>query len=376
MKKLIFLFPFFILSFGIGSISFGQTTGIHGLVKDADTGDGLAGVNIFLNKTTIGTFSDKNGRYSLRDLPSGTYTLVFSSVGFYTAKKEITIPLTFSNEINVNLKPKEYLLGEALVTGEDPRQWRRYLKRFKKWFIGISRNAKQTEILNPEVINFTNEDGVLIARASEPLEIVNKALGYKLMFFMDYFLISGNRYAVNGFTRYIELQTNDKKQLSQWRAERERAYKGSFPHFIRSLMHKKLKANGYQISFLNTKGTIGFDNVTGTQHEKVGAEVKYPQTLWSYRRLNQIRFATNRGYKYLKVKYKPEQPEYAIAIEANVNREIGQVSFLEFPEDKAIINLNSFSYEDPFVCIFNGYWAYSARAAEWLPYDYQPGAKR
>ncbi|GIV57180.1 MAG: outer membrane protein [Rhodothermaceae bacterium] len=65
-----------------------QTGKITGVVVDAGTGETLIGANVVLDGTTTGATTDLDGRYTIERVPPGTYTLVFSYLGFRDARVE------------------------------------------------------------------------------------------------------------------------------------------------------------------------------------------------------------------------------------------------------------------------------------------------
>ena len=79
-----FYFYFFILLFSF--ITYSQQ-GISGTLIDGDFNEPLPFANILVKETGDGITSDFDGKYAF-ELSAGTYTLVFSSVGYET--KEIT----------------------------------------------------------------------------------------------------------------------------------------------------------------------------------------------------------------------------------------------------------------------------------------------
>lgn len=53
---------------------------ISGTVSDAKNGAPLIGINVQIKNTLLGTITDLNGKYELKNIQIGTYELVFSSV--------------------------------------------------------------------------------------------------------------------------------------------------------------------------------------------------------------------------------------------------------------------------------------------------------
>ncbi|MEM1095000.1 MAG: TonB family protein [Bacteroidota bacterium] len=63
---------------------------IDGTVRDARTGQPLAGANIRIINTTIGTVSDRQGRYEISNVPPGVQALVISFVGYVSTRVEFS----------------------------------------------------------------------------------------------------------------------------------------------------------------------------------------------------------------------------------------------------------------------------------------------
>ncbi|MBN2426224.1 MAG: TonB-dependent receptor [Calditrichaceae bacterium] len=61
---------------------------ITGVVVDSETGDPLIGANIYLDNTSMGAASDLDGRYSILNIPQGSYTLVISVIGYAETRIE------------------------------------------------------------------------------------------------------------------------------------------------------------------------------------------------------------------------------------------------------------------------------------------------
>ena len=52
-----------------------KTAALTGTIKDAQTGDALPGANVVLVGSGMGATSDIAGKYIVRSVPAGTYTL-------------------------------------------------------------------------------------------------------------------------------------------------------------------------------------------------------------------------------------------------------------------------------------------------------------
>lgn len=72
-------------------------------------------VNIYLKDYTLGTASDSEGYYEIKNIPNGTYTLIISSIGYKT--KSITIAFN-NNQIIRNFSlESDNSLNEVVISG-------------------------------------------------------------------------------------------------------------------------------------------------------------------------------------------------------------------------------------------------------------------
>jgi TonB-linked SusC/RagA family outer membrane protein len=74
--------------------------------------EGLPGVNVYIQGTTVGTITDLDGKYTLQ-VPGPDAVLVFSSVGFKTQ----TLTVGSQSVINVTMQAEVTALQEIVVTG-------------------------------------------------------------------------------------------------------------------------------------------------------------------------------------------------------------------------------------------------------------------
>ena len=93
---------------------------ITGLVRDAEDGGELPGINVVVKNTTIGTVTDLDGSYRLV-VPDDAQTLVFSSVGYTT----LEVPIGDRTVIDVELAADVKALSEVIVIGYGTQERKR-----------------------------------------------------------------------------------------------------------------------------------------------------------------------------------------------------------------------------------------------------------
>ena len=68
-----------------------ETGHLTGYVSDAETGEGLPGANVVLNGTGLGAATDIHGRYTIFDVPPGTYTALARFVGYEPLETKVKV---------------------------------------------------------------------------------------------------------------------------------------------------------------------------------------------------------------------------------------------------------------------------------------------
>ena len=81
-------------------------------------GEHLGYVNIALKGTTIGTVTDGTGHYRLINLPTGTYTVVASCMGYKMDEKKITLHRNTTLELNFELERDVLGLEEVIISSD------------------------------------------------------------------------------------------------------------------------------------------------------------------------------------------------------------------------------------------------------------------
>ncbi|HLT49803.1 MAG TPA: carboxypeptidase-like regulatory domain-containing protein, partial [Aequorivita sp.] len=97
-------------------ISFSQTGVVSGVINDGEYNDVLSFANVIVKGTQTGTTSDFDGKFNLK-LEAGTYTLVFSFVGYQTKEiTEVKINSGQTTTVDVTLNASAGQLDEVVVT--------------------------------------------------------------------------------------------------------------------------------------------------------------------------------------------------------------------------------------------------------------------
>ena len=110
---LLFIFVLVLLQNEIYS----QTGVLSGTVSDAKTGEPLIGATVILEGTTIGSATNNDGRYFIRNIPAKSYNITVSFIGYIaTTKFNIIIRSEGNIDINFNLQEDALLLDELIIT--------------------------------------------------------------------------------------------------------------------------------------------------------------------------------------------------------------------------------------------------------------------
>ena len=109
-SRLVWLLGF---SLVLSSGSFAQTAGkISGMVRDAGTGEALAGANVLVTGTGLGAVTDLQGEFYILNVPPGAYTVEARMIGYAPVRAE-------KIRVSVNRTvPLEFRMTAAALAGE------------------------------------------------------------------------------------------------------------------------------------------------------------------------------------------------------------------------------------------------------------------
>ena len=103
-----------------------QPGAIRGTVVDGQSHDALANASIKLQGTTLSTLSSPEGAFALTGVPSGTHTVVATSIGYRPVTVSVAVRPGETTTLALELQPAPSTLTELVVTAEqgtdrDPR---------------------------------------------------------------------------------------------------------------------------------------------------------------------------------------------------------------------------------------------------------------
>lgn len=126
---------------------------IKGVVYN-QAGERMEYVTIQVKGTNKGETTDDQGRFSIRDIKKGYYTLVFSSVSY--ANKELNVSLTTDNSVvnldNVIMESSTQELGEIVVTGNGSKYNSRDISNTIRLGEPLIKIPQNVQIVNSQIM--------------------------------------------------------------------------------------------------------------------------------------------------------------------------------------------------------------------------------
>ncbi|GIV58366.1 MAG: hypothetical protein KatS3mg042_1279 [Rhodothermaceae bacterium] len=351
------------------------TATLTGTVVDSTSGTPLPGANVFIAGSMIGTTTDREGRYRLERVPLGAHRLYVSMVGFEPRFRDLNLREARIYPIDFALPEAIIELDEVTVEAKGDKNWKRRLERFMKLFIGETPNAAETKIVNPEVLDFRETLGHLEAYAAEPLIIENRALGYRIHYFLKEFVGEPTRTRYDGEPLFEEMTPRDAEEAARWEQKRREAFMGSFRHFMLALLAGRTEKQGFQVYSRPTMGEQqravpagGGSLLRGRERFPVD-----PATLLKPGEIPSEKILDVQGFLEIIFMGEKEDPAYLEwSRQPGLGRKPGfQTSWINLERGPVVVDYKG-DVVDPYGVTFYGYWAFE-RVADEVPKEYRPG---
>lgn len=115
MLKTYKIFLILFLSFSLFTTLYSSTVKLSGYIYDKTTGKPIPDANVQIKDTTLGTASQSNGYFFIRNLTPGNYTLLVKVIG-YKLKEIDGINLENDKTIRIELEPEVIQLDPVIVS--------------------------------------------------------------------------------------------------------------------------------------------------------------------------------------------------------------------------------------------------------------------
>ena len=370
------------------TVSLFSQTRIDGRIIDKSTSEPLVGVNVFFSKTTWGATTDDNGFYTLTNIPAGQYELVVSMIGYEVEREQMFIKSDERFTLNFRLQSRAILMSEINVTAKNDRVWKKSYDRFRRSFLGTSKNGESCLILNEFVLTFDDNGQYFKAKASQPIRIENPELGYRITYILDDFEIDGTEVRYAGDHYYESMSSKSKRQLKKWEKNRKKAYNGSLRHLLKTLTDRfdlrftfnegmiiqndnwnsiagrkkdPLVREGFSIS-MNKKDLFGTSLIIEDEYKPLRSDTlvfpgaTFEQPLLSFE-------------GRMMVVYMKESPELAYMMENDSPSSYKQTSYLLLRADSVYYDRDG-RYFEPYMIEQQGYSSWE-RIGDQLPFNYE-----
>jgi len=257
---------------------------IKGRITDAVDGTPVPGASIFIGNTTRGTISDDMGNYSITVSANGSFEIVVSHVGFKSNIHKFNTPQSV-HQHDVALGINE--LQEVVVVARSNHR-RSDVNLFWTKFLGEKPSKNGMEVLNRDKIFFhLNSNKIFRASCSEPIEIINHYMGYRIKFTLSSFQhdYEIDETLIEGMPYFEELTPKDNRQKISWEKKRREVYATSITHFFRAFYGDRVHEEGFFLTTMNDMRSgqaVTFAGIKQPGEDMIQANIDFPMLLMCY----------------------------------------------------------------------------------------------
>jgi hypothetical protein len=226
---------------------------ITGVVCDIATRQPVADVRVYLDGTSIGTFTNASGKFELRTMAVVNTKLVLHHLSYKIAIVDhpfAGIPDTLYIEERVRVMHEVVVQADRFTREQK-------VKAFREQFLGMTRAGKSSTILNEDDIRLVvdMQKRRLLASSEKPIVVANDFLGYKVFFtLVDFWAQYGfsmvsldSRYVQHSFFAVTSSFTDMAPDSKRVKRRRDNVYKKSSGYFFKSLASDSLTENRFMI---------------------------------------------------------------------------------------------------------------------------------
>lgn len=163
MQKALLLF----VLIGSSLLATAQTGSITGTITDSKTKEPIIGGSVLVQGTQIGTSTDLEGKFSIKNLKVGTYSLQVSYVGYQTSIVAVVVEPDKATDVIVTLLEESDQLEEVVVTGTRSRDTE----------VSIVRSIRESKL----VVNGISAQQISKSQDRDAAQVVRRVPGVTLL---------------------------------------------------------------------------------------------------------------------------------------------------------------------------------------------------
>ena len=99
-----------------------QKNTIVGTVTSIADKSALIGANVIIENTSMGAASDAQGKFVIKNIPDGDYTVMVSYIGFETLKKNVSVESNEMVTVELSMAPEAIQMETYVVTASRRRE--------------------------------------------------------------------------------------------------------------------------------------------------------------------------------------------------------------------------------------------------------------
>jgi hypothetical protein len=201
---------------------------VRGTILDKNTHNRIPSALVYISGTFVRTTSDREGNFELEFSEFETMPVTISADGYYSVTFE---SVSSHKPLVISLKPKIAAIEQDISGRNSERVRKENLRRFRNTFLGTTPNGRNCIITNEDDISFmtSSESDTLKAYSHGPLLIENPALGYRIAYYLDEFLLckKNDSFQISGNLSFTQDYDNLSSARNDFKIRRYKTYSGS-----------------------------------------------------------------------------------------------------------------------------------------------------
>ncbi|MCP9292336.1 carboxypeptidase-like regulatory domain-containing protein [Gracilimonas sediminicola] len=357
-------------------------TQFTGTVLEKESSEPIADAKVWVEGTTIHTFTDKDGVFSLA-VPRGYYEIHVKAAGFEGDQTRAAIEnsdgrihdFVLENQLSRGGYTDSNEVSSFPDEGQSEKSNRQKeiaskeqkINKFISYYINDNLDC---ELVNPQALTFTDYDEeTLWVKGPIDLTVLNRDLGYKISITLNEYVskeysgIIGLNIDADYF--FEEMTPKNQEQAETWEKNRLTYFNGSLRHFLIAMASDKSPLYfGYRLysgQFVNNTSAMAYSSSNVTDVEKQKYEVVFPNNLNGN---NILKFEDEMRIEY--VNKEVVDPNNIMGLDMYKH----QTSWITLNSENVEFSDTGF-FESPRAVEIKGVWRYTP-VCKMVPGDYLP----